>query len=202
MYPSLYLERLNNAKLPELKQICKELGLKSGGLKQDVITRIYDSFCGSYNNYHAIVPNHYQNTHMDIGTALIYGCDSEVKVFGDNYYYIRIYIYTNYKNGEYRSKFYMNIHYSSEKQAQAVLDNLIKAIQSSEVNAYIRAFHYKAQYGIHIIPIKDDRIVLSTNWSSIEIKEYPIGYIEKSIEDGYNKYLDVMKNAFGPVQEA
>ena len=37
MYPSLYLEKLNNAKLPELRQICKELGLKSGGLKQDVI---------------------------------------------------------------------------------------------------------------------------------------------------------------------
>lgn len=195
MYPSLYLEKLNNAKLPELRQICKELGLKSGGLKQDVITRIYNAFKVEYTNYHAIMPDHYRNSHFDIGTALIYSCEPEVLAFGDNkeYYYIRIRIATHYINGEYRNKFYMDIHYNSKKQAQIVLDNIIKAIKSSEVNAYIRPSFYKAQYGINIIPIKDDRIALNTNYLSIEIKEYPIGYIEKSIEDGYNKYLDVLK---------
>ena len=195
MYPSLYLEKLNNAKLPELRQICKELGLKSGGLKQDVITRIYNAFKAEYTNYHAIMPNHYSNSHFDIGTALIYSCESEVLTFGDNkeYYYIRIRIATHYVNGEYRNKFYMDIHYNNKKQAQIALDNIIKAIKSSEVNAYIRPSFYKAQYGINIIPIKDDRIALNTNYLSIEIKEYPIGYIEKSIEDGYNRYLDVLK---------
>ena len=87
----------------------------------------------------------------------------------------------------------MDIHYNRKKQAQDVLDNIIKAIKSPEVNAYVRSSSYIAQRNINIIPIKDDRIALSTNYVSIEIKEYPIGYIEKSIEAGYNKYLDVLK---------
>ena len=195
MYPSLYLEKLNNAKLPELRQICKELGLKSGGLKQDVITRIYNAFKVEYTNYHTIMPDHYNNSNFDIGTALIYSCVPEVLTFGDNkeYYYIRIRIATHYINGEYRNKFYMDIHCNRKKQAQDALDNIIKAIKSPEVNAYVRSSSYIAQRNINIIPIKDDRIALSTNYASIEIKEYPIGYIEKSIEAGYNKYLDVLK---------
>ena len=129
MYPSLYLEKLNNAKLPELRQICKELGLKSGGLKQDVITRIYNAFKVEYTNYHAIMPDHYNNSNFDIGTALIYSCEPEVLTFGDNkkYYYIRIRIATHYINGEYRNKFYMDIHCNRKKQAQDTLDNIILA---------------------------------------------------------------------------
>lgn len=194
MYPNLYLEKLEQAKLPELRQICKELGLKSGGLKNDVIGRIYNAYRNSYNNYHSIIPNHYKNTHMDIGTALIYSCEDEIKMFGDKYYFIRLCILTNYRDDDYCNKFYLDIHYNTNKdKAQADLDNIIKIIQSSEVNAYIREFYYSTQHGIHIVPIKDDRIALSTSWTSVEIKEYPIGYIEQSIKDGYNKYLDVIK---------
>lgn len=194
MYPSLYLEKLNNAKLPELRQMCKDLGLKSGGLKQDIISRIYNSFKGSYDNYHHLIP---QWSHFDIGTALIVSVHNELLSYGDDdkYYFIRTKIGVRYNvdSKKYRNEFYLDLHFGKNvKKANECLQQIIAGVTSDDINIYIRE-RFSIHHGsIDIFPIENDRIRLSTYDYNIELKEYPIGYIEESIEQGYNRYLDVL----------
>lgn len=198
MYPSLYLERLNKAKLPELRQICKDLGLKSGGLKSDVIDRIYRSFKCNYDNYHSLIP---RQSHFDIGTAIITEVRNETLSFGDEkktYYLLRVKISTHYnqKTEEYRSEYWLNIHFGKNlKGAESMLQKIVAGVTSDTNNIYIREKYSLRAYNssfIDIIPIEKDRIILSVDASNIDLKEYPIGYIEDSIKQGYNNYLDVL----------